>query len=61
MIPYSIINVEFITPIEDLFPGWAIWECEAVLEDGSRIAGCIQGDGVNSFDAESFEEDEGDI
>ncbi len=56
---YPIIDVEFIDLIEPLTPGWDVWSCEAVLDDGSTITGTIIGDGISAFDAESFvEEDE---
>lgn len=59
MIPsYPIIDIEFISVIDDLDVGWAVWECDALLEDGSTIHGQIQGDGLSHFDAESFEPDE---
>ena len=54
----AIIDVEFISVIEDLDVGMALWEVEAMMEDGDRVHGKIIGDGVSSWDAESFEPDE---
>ena len=59
--PYDIIDVEFDRPIETLYPGWDVWSCTVTLSDGSTIEGTIQGDGLTSWDIESFEEDEGDV
>jgi hypothetical protein len=58
MIPYAIIDVEFLDLVETLYPGWDVWTCTVTLEDGDTIDGRIQGDGVGSFDAESFEPEE---
>ncbi len=58
MSSYPIIDVEFISVVDDLQVGWAVWECEVVLEDGDRLTGTIQGDGLSNWDAESFEPDE---
>ncbi len=55
MTPYAIIDVEFLDLIESLHPGWDVWTCIATLEDGDTVEGQIQGDGISSFDAESFE------
>ncbi len=55
---HDIIDVEFITVIEDLEVGMAVWEVDAVLYDGSTIHGTIIGDGISSFDVESFTPDE---
>lgn len=58
MTSFSIIDVEFLDPVETLYPGWDVWTCIATLETGDTVEGKIQGDGVGSFDAESFEPDE---
>lgn len=58
---YAIIDCEFhelLDPIDG--PGWGIWACTVTLEDGSTIAGSIQGDGDSSWANETFESDIGE-
>jgi hypothetical protein len=55
---YPIIDVDFISVVDDLQVGWAVWSCIATLDDGSTIEGTIQGDGLSHWDIESFEPDE---
>ncbi len=52
---YPIVDVTFIALIEKLDEGWGIWECEALLEDGTTVTGSIQGDGVLSAAHETFQ------
>jgi hypothetical protein len=55
---YPIIDVDWVSMVEPLTPGWDVWEVDAVLDTGDTIHGTIIGDGVNSFDIESFTPDE---
>ncbi len=56
--PYAIIDIDFLSQVEALDIGWGVWECEALLEDGGRMPGQIQGDGLSHWDLDSFEPDE---
>ncbi len=51
-----IVDIDFVRLTEDITPTWGIWIAIATLEDGSRIEGTIQGDGID-WAEETFEPD----
>lgn len=62
MNPYSpITDVDWITEIEELYPGWSIYEVDVYFGDGGVAHGTIQGDGAYQFAPETFVADEDDL
>lgn len=55
---FDIVDVTMLDYVETLYPGWAVYTCEATLADGSVVTGTIQGDGLNAYTIETFEADE---
>mgnify|MGYP001605978869 CR=1 FL=1 len=55
---HDIVDITFLDFVEGLYPGWAIYSCEARLADETIVTGTIQGDGVGSYALETFEPDE---